>query len=57
MGSSWLRHLELRKAFYSLLDEVENHSHSNLNQCPDCADKLAEAVSLYQGDFLQGLIV
>ena len=43
--------------FVQLLDEVDNHPHGHLAQCQPCADRLAEAVSLYQGDFLQGLIV
>ena len=43
--------------FVQLLDEVDNHPHGHLVQCQPCADRLAEAVSLYQGDFLQGLIV
>ncbi|KAA3644799.1 MAG: hypothetical protein DWQ07_15450 [Chloroflexi bacterium] len=43
--------------FANLLEEVKIHSQSHLAQCEHCAGKLAEAVDLYRGDFLQGSIV
>jgi predicted ATPase/DNA-binding SARP family transcriptional activator len=38
--------------FNSLLDECAHHRHRHISRCPACAARLAEAVSLYRGDFL-----
>ncbi|MCA9958776.1 MAG: AAA family ATPase, partial [Anaerolineales bacterium] len=33
---------------------VEQHNHADVNQCPTCLTHLRQAVTLYQGTFLQG---
>lgn len=41
--------------FTQLLTEVEQHSHPQLQNCPDCIAKLVAAEHLYRGDLLPGL--
>jgi predicted ATPase/DNA-binding SARP family transcriptional activator len=41
-------------AFDTLLDACEEHDHSHLEKCDTCLDRLAQAVSLYEGRFLAG---
>lgn len=43
--------------FQSKLDAVDQHAHLQIDSCADCIQALEEAVSLYRGEFLQGLIV
>jgi predicted ATPase/DNA-binding SARP family transcriptional activator len=38
--------------FNSLLAEGAQHRHRHISRCPACAARLAEAVTLYRGDFL-----
>jgi len=38
--------------FMSLLDACRAHSHPRLEDCPACLARLAQAVDLYHGDFL-----
>jgi predicted ATPase/DNA-binding SARP family transcriptional activator len=40
--------------FRCLLNSPQTHSHPEAETCPDCLEALAEAVDLYQGDFLEG---
>jgi predicted ATPase/DNA-binding SARP family transcriptional activator len=40
--------------FRSLLSAWQDHGHPEADICPECLDALAEAVELYQGDFLAG---
>lgn len=40
--------------FRSLLQEWQAHGHPESEVCPLCLETLADAVDLYQGDFLQG---
>jgi predicted ATPase/DNA-binding SARP family transcriptional activator len=40
--------------FRSLLAAWQGHGHPEADACPECLDALAEAVELYQGDFLAG---
>jgi predicted ATPase/DNA-binding SARP family transcriptional activator len=42
------------KAFTNLLDACKAHTHPRLEVCDQCKERLQEAVSLYQGDFLSG---
>ncbi|MBN1640922.1 MAG: tetratricopeptide repeat protein [Anaerolineae bacterium] len=41
--------------FGSLLAECQAHAHWRLETCPTCARRLAHAVALYAGPFLEGL--
>lgn len=41
--------------FTGLLDECERHTHTELANCDDCLDRMAQAVSLYHGELLEGL--
>lgn len=41
----------------TLLATCESHPHDALARCTDCLARLAEAASLYRGDFLAGLHV
>lgn len=43
--------------FQSKLDAVDQHAHLRLDSCAECIQALEDAVSLYRGEFLQGLIV
>jgi predicted ATPase/DNA-binding SARP family transcriptional activator len=43
--------------FISLLDACARHIHRRAELCTPCAQRLAEAVKLYEGAFLQGLFV
>ncbi len=45
------------RLFAELLATCQTHPHRYLEACPDCKVRLAEAVALYQGDFLAGLAV
>ncbi len=40
--------------FHHLLQGWQEHGHPQAKLCPDCLTALAEAVELYQGDFLTG---
>lgn len=40
------------KVFQKLTNEVQKHKHRRLGVCPGCIEKLEQAVSLYEGDFL-----
>jgi DNA-binding SARP family transcriptional activator/predicted ATPase len=40
--------------FRSLLAAWQDHGHPEVDACPKCLGALAEAVDLYQGDFLAG---
>lgn len=43
--------------FNSLLAQVVHHHHPTGGLCAECAQRLAEATALYQGDFLQQISV
>ncbi len=45
------------QAFASALDASQTHSHLNLEECAECVRELETAVTLYNGRFLQGLII
>ncbi|MFN2217580.1 MAG: ATP-binding protein [Anaerolineae bacterium] len=40
--------------FARLVRACETHGHTQEKVCPECVEALAEAVALYQGDFLEG---
>jgi predicted ATPase/DNA-binding SARP family transcriptional activator len=40
--------------FQDLLDKCTHHGHPPTQVCPDCLPLLAEAVELYQGEFMAG---
>ncbi len=40
--------------FQDLLDQCTHHGHPPTQVCPDCLPLLAEAVELYQGEFMAG---
>jgi len=44
-------------AFTTILRACERHQHISLSSCPACMTRYADAVALYQGDFLHGLFV
>lgn len=39
----------------SLILQCQQHEHINMDECPTCIQKLAQAVEMYRGPFLQGL--
>jgi LuxR family transcriptional regulator, maltose regulon positive regulatory protein len=41
--------------FRLLLETVKTHQHAEIFKCPECVHDLEKAVSLYRGDFLEGL--
>jgi len=41
-------------AFSEALDAVQRHAHASLEACTACAERLSEAVELYQGEYLAG---
>jgi len=41
-------------AFSEALDAARSHAHRSVETCPTCAERLAEAVELYRGEFLDG---
>ncbi len=43
--------------FNRLLKVVDTHAHRNMARCTLCAERLQQAVDLYQGEFLAGLHV
>ena len=43
--------------FGQIIQHTETHRHSALSRCSECIDKLVEASSLYQGNFLAGLTI
>jgi WD40 repeat protein/DNA-binding SARP family transcriptional activator len=43
--------------FQDLLAECNLHAHEDLTRCPACLQRLLQAVELYQGEFLQGLML
>jgi serine/threonine protein kinase/DNA-binding SARP family transcriptional activator len=40
--------------FRQLLSQCRKHGHPEMDACPDCLPLLAEATTLYRGDFLSG---
>ncbi len=44
-------------AFYHLLERTWQHKHGNRDQCAACQSALAQAVQLYQGEFLAGFVL
>jgi predicted ATPase len=42
-------------AFSELLVACQAHNHRHLEACPDCTARLAQAGTLYRGDFLEGI--
>jgi predicted ATPase/DNA-binding SARP family transcriptional activator len=51
LGHLWVDALR----FEELLSAVEEHSHRHLHLCPECLDRLGEAVALYRGELLAGV--
>lgn len=45
------------RAFWRLLDEVEQHGHDLKVTCLACQDKLAQAVALVRGELLAGVAI
>ena len=45
------------KAFTAAINASQTHPHLNLEDCAECLGKLETAVTLYNGRFLQGLLV
>jgi DNA-binding SARP family transcriptional activator/predicted ATPase len=45
------------EAFNALLDECNRHAHRRAELCTPCSQRLAQAVGLYRGPFLDGLFV
>ncbi len=43
--------------FTTLLQQCATHAHAQLNQCPLCLARLADAVALCRGEFLAGITV
>lgn len=46
--------LDVRQ-FRELIAESKAHTHLHIEQCSECIHKLENAISLYKGEFLQGL--
>lgn len=42
-------------AYRQLLEIVKTHQHAEYVICPECIDNLEKAVTLYRGDFLEGV--
>jgi DNA-binding SARP family transcriptional activator len=47
-------HLDVAN-FNAWLDECEHHGHGEIAGCPGCVERLERAISMYRGEFLQGL--
>jgi predicted ATPase/DNA-binding SARP family transcriptional activator len=45
------------KTFRSLLAEVDNHEHEEIDRCTACLSSLQSAVALYTGDLLSGFTI
>jgi DNA-binding SARP family transcriptional activator len=45
------------KIFDQIFDSISSHTHPTIEFCPDCISALGELISLYRGDFLDGLLV
>ncbi len=45
------------RAFQTLWRLSQSHSHANLQQCALCIDHFVQAMALYQGEFLHGLLL
>lgn len=43
--------------FTALLDEVQRHAHAALHRCSTCLRRLDDAVALYRGELLPGLVM
>lgn len=43
--------------FQQLLAQCKTHAHRSLEQCAECMQMLEQAAELYQGEFLQGLLL
>ena len=43
--------------FNALLDQVEHHTHSAIEQCESCLKNLKQATTLYAGELLAGLVL
>ncbi len=43
--------------FNELLAACTQHAHSRRGNCPECQERLAQAVALYRGDFLAGFFL
>ena len=44
-------------AFTAILRACDRHQHASLSSCSTCMTRYADAVALYQGDFLHGLFI
>jgi predicted ATPase/DNA-binding SARP family transcriptional activator len=42
-------------AFERLFLGTQSHPHKNADTCPDCAQRLREAVGIYRGDFIEDI--
>lgn len=49
-------HLDVSR-FLTLIQQTEQHDHVCLSSCPTCQASLAQAVQLYQGEFLTGFVL
>ena len=45
------------KTFSNNLQVIKQHPHHELQNCPDCLDKMVKAVEIYRGDFLSDLFL
>ncbi|MEM7333684.1 MAG: BTAD domain-containing putative transcriptional regulator [Chloroflexota bacterium] len=43
--------------FDRLIQSCESHQHQDINFCSPCLSRLEQAVGLYQGEFLNGIII
>jgi LuxR family transcriptional regulator, maltose regulon positive regulatory protein len=41
--------------FHLLLETVKKHQHNEISKCAECINNLEKVISLYRGDFLEGL--
>lgn len=44
-------------SFHQQWQLSQTHEHANLLQCPDCLEQIAQAVTVYRGEFLSGLLL
>jgi predicted ATPase/two-component SAPR family response regulator len=56
LHSAWVGRVDVN-AFEALLTRTRQHSHAHRNQCAHCQAALKEAVNLYAGEFLSGLVL
>jgi len=56
LNPAWIQRVDANR-FEHLLVRTRQHNHTQRSQCLDCQAALQEAVRLYEGDFLHGLVL